>query len=183
MPGLFNPVIRVERVCCHIFNCLIRYFIGSDGAAFHSGCDGGEFPVIKLVITSVVWIMIMFLLILYQISYMDHNLDMVGSLLSPIWMVALAYNRHLQHRWQYGICLYVRRNIKYFLFMQTYININHKQILPTKHFSFYKLCDWSRAWPTFTWLANLVGVSVSSSVPNTNFPYALKLWNSWTSVG
>ena len=30
----------------------------------------------------------------------------------------------------------------------------------------------------WTWLAKLVGVSVSSSVQNTNFPHTLKLWNS-----
>ena len=31
--------------------------------------------------------------------------------------------------------------------------------------------DWSRAWPTLTWLAKLMGVSLSSSVRNTNFPH------------
>ena len=36
------------------------------------------------------------------------------------------------------------------------------------------LCDWSRAWPNLTWLAKLVGVSVSSSVRNTNFHHTLK---------
>ena len=45
------------------------------------------------------------------------------------------------------------------------------------------LRDWSRAWPTLTWLAKLVGVSVSSSVQNTNFPHTLKPWNSRASVG
>ena len=35
----------------------------------------------------------------------------------------------------------------------------------------------------WTWLAKLVGVSVSSSVQNTNFPHTLKLWNSRASVG
>ena len=34
--------------------------------------------------------------------------------------------------------------------------------------------DWSRAWPTLASLAKLVGVSVSSSVRNTNFPHTLK---------
>ena len=45
------------------------------------------------------------------------------------------------------------------------------------------LRDWSRAWPALTWLAKLVGVSVSSSVRNTNFPHTLKSWNSRASVG
>ena len=40
----------------------------------------------------------------------------------------------------------------------------------------WTLRDWSRAWPTLTWLAKLVGVSVSSSVRNTNFPHTLKPW-------
>ena len=47
----------------------------------------------------------------------------------------------------------------------------------------WTLRDWSRAWPTLTLLAKLVGVSVSSSVRNTNFPHTLKPWNSRASVG
>ena len=43
--------------------------------------------------------------------------------------------------------------------------------------------NWSRAWPTLTWLDKLVGVSVSSSVRNTNFPHTLKPWNSRANVG
>ena len=42
---------------------------------------------------------------------------------------------------------------------------------------------WSRAWPTLSWLAKLVGVSVSSSVRNKNYPHTLKLWNSRACVG
>ena len=42
----------------------------------------------------------------------------------------------------------------------------------------WTLRDWSRAWPNLTWLAKLMGVSVSSSVRNTNFPHTLKPWNS-----
>ena len=42
----------------------------------------------------------------------------------------------------------------------------------------WTLRDWSIAWPTLTWLAKLVGVSVSSSFRNTNFPHTLKPWNS-----
>ena len=40
----------------------------------------------------------------------------------------------------------------------------------------WTLCDWSRAWPTLTWLAKLVGVSMSSSIQNTNFPHTLTPW-------
>ena len=47
----------------------------------------------------------------------------------------------------------------------------------------WTLRDWSRTWPTLTWLAKLVGVSVSSSVGNTNFPHTLKPWNTRASVG
>ena len=46
----------------------------------------------------------------------------------------------------------------------------------------WTLCDCSSVWPTLTWLAKLVGVSVSSSVQNTNFRHTLKPWNSWASV-
>ena len=46
----------------------------------------------------------------------------------------------------------------------------------------WTLRDWSRAWPTLTWLAKLVGVSVSSSIRNTNFPHTLKPWSSLASV-
>ena len=47
----------------------------------------------------------------------------------------------------------------------------------------WTLRDWSRAWPTLIWLAKMVGVSVSSSIRNTNFPHTLKPWNSRASVG
>ena len=43
--------------------------------------------------------------------------------------------------------------------------------------------DWLRAWPTLTWLVELVGVFVSSSVRNTHFPHTLKPWNSRANVG
>ena len=39
------------------------------------------------------------------------------------------------------------------------------------------------AWPTWNWLAKSVGVSVSSSVRNTDFPPTLKTWNSRASMG
>ena len=45
------------------------------------------------------------------------------------------------------------------------------------------LRDWSRAWPTLTWLAKLVGVAVNCSVRNTIFPHILKPWKSRANVG
>ena len=47
----------------------------------------------------------------------------------------------------------------------------------------WTVCDWSRAWPTMTWLAKLLGVAVSSRIRNTIFSHTLKPWNSQASLG
>ena len=47
----------------------------------------------------------------------------------------------------------------------------------------WTLRHWSRAWPTLTWFAKFMGVSMSSSVRNTNFTHTLKPWNSGTLWG
>ena len=38
----------------------------------------------------------------------------------------------------------------------------------------WALHDWSKVWPTLTWLTKLVGVAVSSSIRNKNFTHSIK---------
>ena len=38
----------------------------------------------------------------------------------------------------------------------------------------WALRDWSKVWPTLTWLTKLVGVAVSSSIRNKNFTHTIK---------
>ena len=97
-------------------------------------------------------------------------------------------------QWSVGTLEHTNTQVQRLNPLKTISKISHLSAMfgLTEHYlgAFSQVCAiWhcviaSRARPTLTWLAKLVGVAMSSSIWNTNSPHTLKKpWNSWACVG